>query len=273
MPTTLRQALAADRPLLGAWLQTPNVVTAEAAGFSGVDWVGIDTQHGLIGYDTLLHMLQAVAISGTPAVVRVSGNDAGEIGRALDSGAQGVIVPLIETAEQAAQAAFACRYPPRGGRSWGALRPTLSHPGYGPAFGDDYAVCFAMVETERGVDNIAEIARVPGVDVVYVGPSDLASSAGLPPQLALTDARHRTLVERIAAGCREAGTWCGIHPPSADVAWYWDQGFRMFPVHRDLPAYQEGLASAIQDATRSLGELALTTTSGTATGTGDRTND
>jgi 4-hydroxy-2-oxoheptanedioate aldolase len=254
MPVNLRTALSENRPLYGAWLQTPNVITAEVAGLSGVDWVGIDTQHGLIGYDTLLHMLQAVAISGTPAVVRVSNNDPGEIGRALDSGAQGVIIPLIETAEQAAAAAAACRYPPRGGRSWGALRPSLSISPYNPTVGDDYAVCFAMVETERGVDNIAEIARVPGVDVVYVGPSDLASSAGLPPQLALQEGRHRELVQRIAKGCHEAGTWCGIHPPSPDVSWYWEQGFRMFPVHRDLPAYQEGLAAALAEGKKSLGE-------------------
>ena len=245
---TLREALASGRPLVGAWLQTPNPISAEVAGLSGVDWVGIDTQHGLIGYDTLLHMLQAIAISGTPAVVRVSSNDAGEIGRALDSGAQGVIIPLIETAAQAAQAAAACRYPPRGGRSWGALRPSLRYPEYTPAFGDDYVVCFAMVETVAGVENIDAIAAVEGVDVVYIGPSDLASSAGMPPQLALTDPDHRMLVERIAAACRKAGRWSGMHPPTADVSWYIEQGFRMFPIYRDLPALQAGLATALAEA-------------------------
>jgi 4-hydroxy-2-oxoheptanedioate aldolase len=250
---SLREALASGNPLLGAWLQMPNVIAAEAAGLSGVDWVGIDTQHGLIGYDTLLHMLQAVQISGTPAVVRVSGNIPGEIGRALDSGAQGVIVPLIETAEQAEQAVRAMRYPPHGERSWGALRPSFHVPKYGPAIGDQHAVCFAMVETVRGVENIDAIAAVEGVDVVYVGPSDLASSAGMPPQLALTTAPHRELVERIARACRNAGVWAGMHPPSPDVSWYVEQGFRMFPVYRDLPAFQEGLAAAIGEANASLG--------------------
>jgi 4-hydroxy-2-oxoheptanedioate aldolase len=106
---SLRAALSTCEPLFGAWLQMPNPIAAEAVGHLGFDWVGIDTQHGLIGYETMLSMLQAIAVSGTPAVVRVSGNIPGEIGRALDSGAQGIIVPLIETPEAAAQAADACR--------------------------------------------------------------------------------------------------------------------------------------------------------------------
>jgi len=250
---SLRKALEAGGPLLGAWLQMPNPIAAEAIGHAGFDWVGIDTQHGLIGYEALLGMLQAVAISGTPAVVRVSGNVPGEIGRALDSGAQGIIVPLVETPEAAAQAADACRYPPRGHRSWGALRPMLETVPFSPAIGDEQAVCFAMVETVAGVENIDAIAAVEGVDVVYVGPSDLASSAGLPPMLALKDDRHRQLVERIASACQAAGTWCGIHPPTPDVAWYVDQGFSLLPVYRDLPALQEGAASSLETGRKSAG--------------------
>ncbi|WP_432975985.1 HpcH/HpaI aldolase family protein [Dactylosporangium sp. CA-233914] len=230
----------------------PNPVAAEAAGRAGFDWIGIDTQHGLIGYDMLLHMLQAIAVSGTPGVVRVSGNSLPEIGRALDSGAQGVIVPLIETAEQAQQAAYACRYPPSGGRSWGAMRPMLEHVPYSPSLGDELAVCFAMVETETGVNNIDEIVAVDGLDVVYVGPSDLAASAGLPPQLAVQPGRHQELVERIAVACRKAGRWSGIHPSSADVAWYRDQGFSLFPIYRDLAAFQEGCTTSLALARASL---------------------
>jgi 4-hydroxy-2-oxoheptanedioate aldolase len=105
-----------------------------------------------------------------------------------------------------------------------------------------------MVETVTAVENIDAIAAVDGVDVVYIGPSDLASSAGLPPQLALTNPDHRALVERIAMACKKAGRWSGMHTPSADVSWYIEQGFRMFPIHRDLPAYQEGLAHALAQA-------------------------
>lgn len=250
---SLRQALSTSGPQLGAWLQMPNPVAAEAVGRAGFDWVGIDTQHGLIGYETMLHMLQAVAVSGTPTVVRVSGNIPGEIGRALDSGAQGIIVPLVESPEEAARAADACRYPPRGHRSWGALRPALERVPYTPALGDEQAVCFVMVETVAGVDRIDEIVAVDGVDVVYVGPSDLASSAGMPPMLELRDASHRALVERIAASCQRAGRWSGIHPPSPDVSWYKEVGFNLLPVYRDLPALQEGASASIAEARKSMG--------------------
>lgn len=243
---SLRAALSSGAPLLGAWLQMPNPVAAEAVGHLGFDWVGIDTQHGLIGYETMLWMLQAIAVTGTPAVVRVSGNIPGEIGRALDSGAQGIIVPLIETPEAASQAADACRYPPRGRRSWGALRPALGSVPYSPEIGDEQAVCFAMVETVPGVEQIDAIAAVDGVDVIYIGPSDLASSAGLPPMLALRDPQHRELVERIAQACRDAGKWSGIHPATPDVGWYVERGFNLLPVYRDLPALQDGAAASLE---------------------------
>jgi 4-hydroxy-2-oxoheptanedioate aldolase len=242
---SLRAALSSGKPLIGAWLQTPNPLTAEAVAHLDFDWIGIDTQHGPIGYETMLSMLQAVSITGTPAVVRVSGNIPGEIGRALDSGAQGIIVPLIETAEEAARAADACRYPPRGHRSWGAIRPALEHPAYSPELGDDQAVCFAMVETAAGVDQIDDIVAVEGVDVVYVGPSDLASSAGLKPQLALEEPEHLRLVERIAEACRRGNKWSGIHPPTADISLYVKLGFNLMPVYRDLPALIEGAQEAI----------------------------
>jgi 4-hydroxy-2-oxoheptanedioate aldolase len=250
---SLRAALRTGDPLLGAWLQMPNPIAAEAVGHLGFDWVGIDTQHGLIGYETLLSMLQAVAVAGTPAVVRVSGNVPGEIGRALDAGAQGIIVPLVETPEAAAAAADACRYPPRGHRSWGAMRPAFEHAPYTPEVGDDLAVCFAMVETLAGVDQIDAIAAVDGVDVVYVGPSDLASSAGLPPMLALRDPAHRRLVERIAEACSRAGRWSGIHPPSPDIGWYREAGFTLLPVYRDLPALQEGALAALDEGRKTAG--------------------
>ncbi|MDQ3343590.1 MAG: aldolase/citrate lyase family protein [Actinomycetota bacterium] len=250
---SLREALSTGRPLLGAWLQMPNPIAAEAVGHLGFDWVGIDTQHGLIGYETMLSMLQAIAVTGTPAVVRVSNNIPGEIGRALDSGAQGIIVPLVETAEAAAQAADACRYPPRGHRSWGALRPALEAVPYSPEGGDQQAVCFAMVETVTAVENIDAIAAVDGVDVVYIGPSDLAASAGMPPMLALKDDSHRQLVERIAGACKKAGKWIGMHPPTPDIAWYQDHGFNLLPVYRDLPALQEGATAAIETARTSAG--------------------
>src|SRR5215510_2067127 len=245
---TLRATLEADGPALGAWLQMPNPIAAEAVGRAGFDWIGIDTQHGMIGYESMLAMLQAIAVSGTPAIVRVSSNDFAEIGRALDSGAQGIIVPLIETAEQAARVIDAMRYPPRGHRSWGAVRPAMEHRAYSPALGDELAVCIPMVETVAGVEVIDEIVAVEGVDAIHVGPSDLASSAGLTPTMELREAEHRQLAQRIATSCREAGRWVGIHPASAEIGPYVEMGFKVLPIYRDLPALESGARAAIEKA-------------------------
>jgi 4-hydroxy-2-oxoheptanedioate aldolase len=245
---TLRATLEADGPALGAWLQMPNPIAAEAVGRLGFDWVGIDTQHGMIGYESMLGMLQAIAISGTPAIVRVSSNSPAEIGRALDSGAQGVIVPLIETPEQAARIVDAMRYPPHGHRSWGAIRPAMELAPYSPSVGDERAVCIAMVETVAGVEAIDDIVAVEGVDAVHVGPSDLASSAGLPPMLELRHPEHQRLVERIADSCRRADRWVGIHPASAEIGPYLELGFKVLPIYRDLPALEAGARAAIETA-------------------------
>ncbi|MPZ59889.1 MAG: 2,4-dihydroxyhept-2-ene-1,7-dioic acid aldolase [Propionibacteriales bacterium] len=252
---SLRKTLESDQPALGAWMQMPNPIAAEALGKAGFDWVGIDTQHGMIGYEAMLSMLQAIAISGTPSIVRVSTNNAAEIGRALDSGAQGVIVPLVETAAEAARAVEAFRYPPGGRRSWGAIRPALDHSPYTQEIGNDQAVCIPMVETVGAVERIEEIVAVEGVDAIHVGPSDLASSAGLTPMLELRDPEHLRLVRRIADACGEAGRWVGIHPPTPDVGMYVEMGFKVMPVYRDLPALQAGATSALDTATKSFGRV------------------
>jgi 4-hydroxy-2-oxoheptanedioate aldolase len=119
--TTLRELWDAGRPTIGGWCTLPSAFSAELMGRSGFDWVCIDTQHGLVGYDQMVLMLQGLAITGTPAFVRVRWNEPGEIMKALDAGAQGVVVPMVNSAEEAVSAVAASRYPPRatapGGRS------------------------------------------------------------------------------------------------------------------------------------------------------------
>src|ERR1700694_4032782 len=113
----LRERWQAGEPTLGAWCTIPSPWTAEVAARSGHDWVCVDTQHGLIGYDTMLPMLQAIAAGGVPAFVRVPWNEPGTIMKALDAGAAGVIVPMVNSPEEARAVVGACRYPPGGFRS------------------------------------------------------------------------------------------------------------------------------------------------------------
>lgn len=195
---------------VGGWLQLPSPAVAEIAGSVGFDLVCVDTQHGLIGDDTVLGMLQALSATGTPSLVRVPGHGAEGIGRALDRGADGVIVPLVDSAEQAAAAVAACRYPPDGVRSFGPVRPSWQGR---DRFAPPRTV--VMVETVAAVANLADIVAVDGVAAVFVGPSDLALAHGL-PLAAQGDGgpesdRHAELVSGITAVCAEAGVPVGIY--------------------------------------------------------------
>jgi 4-hydroxy-2-oxoheptanedioate aldolase len=241
--TTLREVWEREEIKLGGWCVMPGPFSAELMGRSGFDWVCIDTQHGLIGYDQMATMLQALAITGTPAFVRVRWNEPGEIMKALDAGAQGVIVPMVNSAEEALQAVRASRYPPEGYRSWGPVRAALGVPDYTPASANHQTVVAIMIETPEGVAHADEILAVPGIDAVYVGPADLAVGLGLTPPARAPE--HVHLVEAVAAACRRHGIVAGIHCGSVDDARHWfERGFRMLNVGSD--------AALLQGATRSV---------------------
>lgn len=215
-PTGADPLLPADA--VGGWLQLPSPVVAEVVGTVGFDAVCIDTQHGLIGDDTVLGMLQALTASGTRTLVRVPGHGAEPIGRALDRGADGVIVPLVDTAEQASAAVAACRFPPDGGvRSFGPIRPSwLGRDRLAPGR------CVVMVETATAVTNLDAILGVEGVDAVFVGPSDLALAHGMPVAAQHDDgprsAEYAGLLRDVFGRCAAAGVPAGIYCDSpADV--------------------------------------------------------
>lgn len=236
-------------PAFGAWLQMQGAVAAEHIGSVGFDWIGIDRQHGLIDYAGMVGMLQAAAISGTPTIVRVSGNDGAEIGRALDAGAHGVFVPMVESAESARRAVSACRYAPEGERSWGPIRPSIGRTELSPHDEALRAACVVMIETRRGADAVEAIVDVPGVDAVLIGPSDLSVSLGGSPHVTLGDAANRPVVERIVRACRSAGVGVGSLAPSpGHVPEYLDSGCTFVGVHRDIQAMMRAAAAALSSS-------------------------
>lgn len=170
----IRSRLAAGEPVVNAWLSIGSSYSAEGIGHTGVHSVTVDLQHGMLDFAVALPMLQA--ISATPAVplVRVPDLQPARIMHLLDAGAYGIICPMISTAEQAACLVSACRYPPTGNRSFGPSRGLL----YG---GQDYVVkandtvmAIPMIETAEAVENIDSILDVEGVDMIYLGPNDMA---------------------------------------------------------------------------------------------------
>lgn len=245
--TSLRERWDRGGVLVGGWCVVPSAFSAELMGRSGFDWVCVDTQHGLIGYDLMTVMLQALAITGTPAFVRVPWNNPADIMKALDAGAQGLIVPMVNSAAEAGQAVAACRYPPDGYRSWGPIRAALGVDGYGPATANRRTVLAVMIETAAGLRNVDEILSVPGVDAVYVGPSDLAVSHGLAPNPNAEDPEHARLIERILEACQRHGVVPGIHCGSAETALRWrERGFRMLNVNSDGVFLRQGATAVVK---------------------------
>jgi len=233
----------AGRPSLGGWLTTADPQIAEYLASSGFDEICVDQQHGLADGSTLASMFRALEVHGVAPTTRVPGNDFAAIGKALDVGAIAIIVPMVETAEEAAAAASACHYPPAGRRSVGPLRGAFARAS-DRLDALDQAACVVMVETEEGLRNVDAIAATPGVDAIYIGPGDLALGLGLSawsddwtPEEATI---HADAVERIRSTCLRCGVAPGMHTgDGATARRYLDQGFLMVTVANEL-----GLISA-----------------------------
>ena len=239
----LRQAWAAGRPTFGGWCSIPDPFAAEVLAQCGFDWACVDLQHGLAGLETAGSMLQAISLSGIPPLVRIPANEPWIVMRALDLGAAGVIVPLVSSPDEAEQAARACRYPPEGGRSYGAVRVS-SRRRADARHANQQVVCIPMIETLGGVEQLDEILAVPGVDGIYVGPRDLALSHGLAPGADLDD-----LIGRILAACRRLGVPAGIHTGSgADARRYADAGFAFCTIATDRELLARGASSELAAA-------------------------
>ncbi|MDJ1137106.1 HpcH/HpaI aldolase family protein [Streptomyces iconiensis] len=170
----LRESTGGPPALLGLWAGFLTPFGLEALRGTDLDWLGIDLQHGALEPQDVPPLLRVADASGTPVLVRVPSHDAALLARVLDAGPAGVIVPAVESAEQAAALVRAVRHPPYGARSTGLTRASLTG-GAGPAA---EPLLLPMVETAEGLRHAAAIASVPGVDGLFAGPYDLALSLG-----------------------------------------------------------------------------------------------
>ena len=170
------------------------------------DWVGIDLQHGLWGHDRMVGALQVIDGFGLPSIVRVNGADRWEIGRVLDAGADGVIVPMVDSRAEAEEAVAACRYPPLGRRSFGPVRAALGRRDWSTDRANEETLCVIMIETRGGLTDLDAILAVPGVDAILVGGVDLSLTHGVGGD------RHAQwdLVEKVFDRCRRGGVPYGM---------------------------------------------------------------
>ncbi|MDA0702651.1 MAG: aldolase/citrate lyase family protein [Proteobacteria bacterium] len=196
------------------WLAIPNAVPAEFMAHQGWDSITIDMQHGLVELSDALSMLQALSTTDVMPIVRVNWNDPAPIMKALDMGAMGIICPMINSREECERFVGACRYAPDGYRSVGPVRAALAHGGDYIPTANKSILTMAMIETKQAVERLDEILTTPGLDSIYVGPSDLSvsygHSAGFDPKTPeVLDAIHK-----IAKAAKKHGIAAGIHTGS-----------------------------------------------------------
>jgi len=202
---------------VGTWLVLGSPITAEIVASMEFDWVVIDTEHGSIDIGMTQTIIQAISTTNTVPMVRVPWNDPMSIKRALDAGAYGLVIPMVNSREEAIRAVQAARYPPVGFRSYGGPRARL----YG---GMDYfehaneeIALIMQIEHIDAVNCIDEILSVEGVDAFFIGPSDLAISMGLKPGMDNTDPRHVEAVSKILAAGKKHHVPGGIHVGSPEA--------------------------------------------------------
>jgi 4-hydroxy-2-oxoheptanedioate aldolase len=229
----LRTDWQAGKAAFGAWCSIPSAGVIEVMCVAGLRYACLDQQHGFFDDPALVDGFRAIERRGVMPLARVSSNAGWMIGKALDAGALGVIVPLVEDKADAAAAVAACRYAPRGTRSFGPTRAQLfDKPETARGFED--VLCFVMVETARGLRNVDEIASTPGLDGIYIGPSDLTLGLGGATLAGPESPQLAEPVEQIAAACRRNGIIAGIHcVDGASAGRFAGRGFQLITCFKD----------------------------------------
>jgi 2-dehydro-3-deoxyglucarate aldolase len=206
----IRQSLQEGKPSIGSWMQIPHPSIAEIMGQAGYDWVAVDMEHGAISTHQLPDLFRALELGNTLPMARLAHGQPKDCKQALDAGAGGIIIPMVESAAQLTQVRDACRWPPAGTRGVGFSRANL----FGKHF-EAYAeeaqapLLVAMIEHVRAVNNLTEILQVSGLDAIMIGPYDLSASMGLTAKF--TSLGFMVAMERIRTLCHQQGIPCGVH--------------------------------------------------------------
>ncbi len=231
----IRKNLREGLVTLGTWMQIPHPSIAEILGQAGYDWVAVDMEHGTISASQLPDLFRAIELGGTLPMVRLAQGHPKDCKRALDAGAGGVIVPMVESVEQLVAVRDACKWPPAGTRGVGFSRANL--------FGKHFAayrqeaqepLLVAMIEHIRAVDALEELIAVDGLDAILVGPYDLSASMGMTGEF--QEPLFIKAMERLRSGCAIKGMPCGVHivePDPLELQKRIEEGYRFLPYSID----------------------------------------
>jgi 4-hydroxy-2-oxoheptanedioate aldolase len=214
----LRTLWKEGKAAVNGWLAIPNGFSAESMAHQGWDALTIDLQHGLIDYQAMVQMLQAISTTDTVPVVRVPWLEPGILMKTLDAGAYGVICPMVNTREDAQKLVAWTHYQPRGTRSFGPVRALLYGGADYPQHANDTIVAFAMIETAQALDNLDAILSVEGLDAIYIGPSDLSLALGCKPTFDDVDPPVAQAIDHILERAKAHGVVAAVHNGTPEAA-------------------------------------------------------
>ncbi len=214
----IKRRWQAGEACVNGWLAIPNSFSAEVMAHAGWDSITIDMQHGVVDYQAAVTMLQAISTTATPPTARVPWLEPGIIQKMLDAGAMGIICPMINSAEEAEKFVGACKYFPAGYRSSGPVRAAIYAGSDYIANANDEILAIAMIETTQAIDNLDAILSTPGLDGIYIGPTDLALTMGAPPVIDPTEPKVVAAIQHIIDSANAKGIPAGIHCGAPEYA-------------------------------------------------------
>ena len=244
----VRDKLYEGEPSVGAFLNLGSAAAAEVMAAAGYDWLVVDAEHGQWNPESMANAFRAIEARGTVPMARVWSHDKTALGRLLDAGAMGIVLPHVSTPEQAAAAVRAMRYPPVGERSSGTGRVVLTDPGYKDQANGSILV-IPQIEDMEGVNNAEAIMALDGVDVAFIGPNDLGLSMGLTAEQMWKEQSHLDAMATILEAARNAGKPAGVPVASGEAArQVIKQGFQLIDIGSDLRQLQTAATERLKIA-------------------------
>lgn len=249
MKNPLKEKLNRGEAVIGTFVSIGHPDVAEWLSRLGFDWLLLDSEHSPTSLETLQVMMQGMNGSHCVPLVRPQWNDSVIIKRVLDSGAYGVLIPWVNSKEQAEKAVSACKYPPQGLRGFGPRRAGMFDPDYFATANDEILVT-VQIETEEALKNLDDIMAVPGIDACYIGPWDLSVSLGLgiPPKW--DDPRYMAAFDRVLSVAARHGKPAGMFANMDNIEWALEKGFRFNTVDNDDIFLLRGARMALEKANR-----------------------
>ncbi|MBI5834761.1 MAG: 2-dehydro-3-deoxyglucarate aldolase [Armatimonadetes bacterium] len=256
----VKAALRAGQPSVGSWLSLASPMAARFMARAGFPWLTVDIEHSPVDWETASIMFGCVADAGCVPLARVPSNDPTDVKRALDSGAYGIVFPMVNTVEEAEQAVAAAKYAPLGRRSVGGALHALNfgaEPSAYYARANDEILVVIQAEHIRAVENCEAIFAVPGIDAMFVGPNDLMSSLHITPALESDDPRYTEAIAHLLATAQRCGIAPGMHVGDTESALRRvAEGWRFVAVASEL-AFMMQMASEVAALVHGAGGMAV----------------